>query len=163
MFGENLDARKIAETINTLNKYGDILTHDRKPPENPGPPSGMKCSCGGNLCFDSFRDRSMKSWNIATTIIPKPRSRRKSNREWSLKKRIAKKQKKAWLRKVGLVAGIGVPLIGRNKLTCEKCGRIDGWYSAVARNIIQIEPLPQGALPVYDKNIDVADVLLKGE
>jgi len=29
-------------------------------------------------------------------------------------------------------------------------------YSAVGRDLVQVEPLPMGALPIYDKDPDVA-------
>jgi hypothetical protein len=165
LFNENgkLNAGGLQSAMKQLANYADSIHINREPSKTTQPTSGMKCYCGGTLRFDSTQDRFLKSWDIAVMAIPKPRSKRKPNREWSLKKRIAKKQKRAWVRDVGLISGIGMPLIGRNTVVCDQCGRKEGWYSAVARNIIQIEPLPQGALPVYDTDVDVVESLIKDE
>lgn len=34
-------------------------------------------------------------------------------------------------------------------------------YHNLARNVLQIQPLPQGALPTYDRNIDVASIVVE--
>lgn len=36
-------------------------------------------------------------------------------------------------------------------------------YQGIARKCLVVEPLPQGALPIYDRDIDVADIVCSPE
>lgn len=101
--------------------------------EVPGTLTEMTCTCGGKL-----RD-------VRTIVVPtyRPRHHRK--------KRIRKKWRKKWERENAARVHVGVMmgLMQRPTFRCEKCGKRDGFYSAAARNLIKVEPLPEGALPLY--------------
>ena len=100
----------------------------------PGRLGEMTCTCGGRLR------------EFHTIIVPEydpPHHR---------KKRIRKKWRKRWERENPILRGVCAMagLMQRPWYRCEKCGKRDGFYSAVGRNFIKIEPLPDGALPLYD-------------
>jgi hypothetical protein len=100
------------------------------------PAGEMKCSCGGFLC------------EVRTIVLPE------SEPPHHRKKRIRKKWRKRWERTEAVVRGVSarVGLMVHPSYRCEKCGRREGFYSAMGRNLIQIEPLPSGALPfIYDR------------
>jgi hypothetical protein len=159
MFDEIQSAAKTLQRY--VQRFGEIPRPTPAPPDKQGNGS-LKCqSCGGILQNESADSKLKRSLAIARMIKSPPRSKRKPNREWSLKKRIAKKQRKAWAKEVGLIAAIGAPLIGINTLVCAHCGKQDGLYRAVARSIIQIEPMPPGAVAYYNKEIDVTKCIIK--
>jgi hypothetical protein len=91
----------------------------------------MTCACGGVL------------QEVKTVVVPKYRPRHHR------KKRIRKKWKARWEREnisrtqISVLVGLMQPPTYR----CEKCGKRDGFYSAVGRNLIKVEPLPEGAFP----------------
>jgi hypothetical protein len=94
----------------------------------------MQCSCGGKLV------------EVRRVLLPKPpRAHRK--------KRINKKWRKRWEQenRHRILASTMIGLTQRPSYRCSKCGRNEGFYSAVGRNLIQVEPLPEGTFPVYDK------------
>lgn len=44
--------------------------------------------------------------------------------------------------------------LGSTSYICEACGKTQGFYHAVARNMFPIEKLPDGACPIYMKDSD---------
>lgn len=81
------------------------------------------------------------------------------------KRRIAKKWAKRYAverpRQIAMVAAMMIPAV-RGPLgswRCPKCARTTGGYQAVARAMFPIQQLPPGALPVYDRDPDVAAVV----
>jgi len=103
--------------------------------EIPGRVTEMTCACGGNL-----RD-------VRTLVVPtyRPRHQRK--------KRIRKKWKARWEKenRVRIQASVMMGLMQRPSFRCEKCGRKEGFYSAAGRNMILVEPLPEHARPIWDR------------
>ena len=106
--------------------------------EVPGHLTEMTCTCGGKL-------RS-----VSRIVVPTyhPRHHRK--------KRIRKKWKKAWQKANAPRVHVGVMLglMQRPTFRCETCGRHNGFYSAAARNMIQVQPLPERARPIWDRGGD---------
>ena len=95
------------------------------------PPGEMKCACGGFLC------------EVRTIVLPE------SEPPHHRKKRIRKKWRKRWERDEAVVRGVSAMagLMQRPFYRCEKCGKSESFYSAVGRNLIEIQPLPSGAPP----------------
>jgi len=101
----------------------------------PGRLTELRCGCGGQLRA------------VRTVIVPAgdpPHHR---------KRRIRKKWRKRWEaeRRVAARVGVMMGLMQRPAYRCETCGRATGFYSAAVRNLIQVEQLPEGARPVYDR------------
>jgi hypothetical protein len=73
-----------------------------------------------------------------------------------------KKQFKTWIetsrpiRMLHLVMGAARPMGYR----CASCKRHVGFYQAIGRNCFKIEPLPPGALAIYDRDPDVAAIVI---
>lgn len=93
----------------------------------------LKCQCGGNL---SERH---------TMHIPKglpPRHR---------KKRLRKKLQRKWEEKhAGVIfMNAAVSLIQKPSYSCTQCGKVQGFYQTMARNMFTVEPLPECAIPFY--------------
>lgn len=66
------------------------------------------------------------------------------------KKRIRKKWEKEYKATyffLNYVSSLSVP----RGFCCRKCGRNHGFYQTMARRVIQIQPMPEGALAIYDK------------
>ena len=108
---------------------------DLKTVEVPGRITEMSCTCGGKL-----RD-------ITTLVVPTYRPR------YQRKKRIRKKWKARWEKenRARVHVGVMVGLMQRPSFRCETCGRRDGFYSAMGRNMIMVEPLPERARPIWDR------------
>jgi len=108
---------------------------DLKTVEVPGRITEMSCTCGGKL-----RD-------ITTLVVPTYRPR------YQRKKRIRKKWKARWEKenRVRIQASVMMGFMQRPSYRCETCGRRDGFYSAAARNIFTVEPLPERARPIWDR------------
>lgn len=97
----------------------------------------MKCVCGGDLVAESTAIRFQRSLDIAKNILRSSLRKPKSK-----KKRIIKKWKKRVDRLTMQIALASLPILGRPVFTCSACGKIDGFYSAMGRNMIVVEPLP---------------------
>ena len=115
-----------------------------------GEPTGLKCSCGGDLAkYEPLREKI----EAARIAAGKPRHAKTF--------RLQKKFHKAWVEKhrVCLMGTMILGALGPPKLRCLKCGRPTGFYQAMAHNMFKIEPMPQGAVPVYDRDVSVASIL----
>lgn len=101
-----------------------------------GRATSLKCYCEGVL--HTFEDRSEKPSFLKGP--PKSRNRR-----------IRKKQLQRWRgkHKVILMAHMLMKTGRPSDFVCDSCGSVHGFYSAVARNVIQVAPLPIGAVPFY--------------
>ena len=121
------------DTAGILRQMGDLETV-----EVPGRVTEMTCTCGGEL-----RD-------VRRVVVPvyRPRHHRK--------RRIRKKWRLRWERENAhrVHAGVMIGLMQMPSYRCEKCGKRDGFYSAAARNIFTVEPLPPGALPIYEREAE---------
>lgn len=95
----------------------------------PGRLTEMTCPCGGFL-------RETRS---VAVLGSGPRPHRT--------KRIRKKWRKQWARQnASMIAVAGMMAIMQPpRYRCEGCGRVEGMYRAVGRNLIQVEQLPPGA------------------
>jgi len=101
----------------------------------PGRLTGLKCTCGGLLR------------EARTVIVPK------SHPPHHRKRRIRKKWLRRWKEEHRVHVGVGVMmgLMQRPTYQCESCGRRDGFYSAMGRNLFTIERLPERARPIWDR------------
>ena len=45
---------------------------------------------------------------------------------------------------------LGSPYSGA--LVCESCGKSESFMRRIGRELIKVEPLPQGAMPLYDRD-----------
>ena len=55
----------------------------------------------------------------------------------------------------------GVPIRAVAEMSAIAVGRMNyrAAMNKALRNMIQIQPMPQGALPIYDRDLDVADII----
>ena len=114
-----------------------------------GRATDLTCTCGGVL-----HEREIPP---PPRILPGPR--RSRNR------RIRKKQRLKWMRTTGralLYIHMAMMALRPTGYRCASCKRHMGFYEAVGRNIFQIEPLPDGALPIYDRDPEVASIVVPG-
>lgn len=75
------------------------------------------------------------------------------HRKARVRKKWAKKfaRERQW--RVATITTFMVPLRrGAGSFQCPSCGSRMGGYQALARALIQVEPMPQGALPCYDRD-----------
>jgi len=96
--------------------------------ELPGRETEMTCPCGGVLQEVRF--------------IHEP-----AGPPWHRKKRIRKKWRKCWEKEVypRVMASAILMTVRPPSYRCTSCGRSEGLYSAVGRNLIKVEPLPEDA------------------
>ena len=122
--------------LSTLQKYVKNLSFDSSCPL--GKETELKCSCGENLHeFNPGRYSLLKS-------IGKPR--------YSKKKRLQKKFLKQW-RENNAPLLLTMPLTSRGGFKCGSCGKQESFYSAISKNMIQVQPMPvpEGAKLFYIK------------
>lgn len=123
---------------------GALASKPRWPKVTRGEPTGLQCQhCRGVL--------HMRVVGTEDIFKGPPRSRNR---------RIRKKQLKRWLEENRLMLAVHGFMTAqpRGGYICGTCNRSSGFYQAIARNIFLIEPLPPGALPIYDRDIDVASI-----
>lgn len=143
---ESLRQAIVARAAETVTRGMALLSGLEK-----GPETGMECRCGGVL--HQARPSAERIESYAKLAAGNP--------PWHRKKRIRKK----WARRheattlrtarfAGRVLGLG-----SRSFLCGKCGRVESIYQAAARNMFKVEPLPPGALPIYDRNPDVAAIV----
>lgn len=90
----------------------------------------MICVCGGSM----KSDRSVVNRLTANA--------EKKHIPWSRNRRIRKKQEKAHRHSAQVIAAMAMrPLFSRPPWKCDVCGKTEGHYAALGRNLIQIEPL----------------------
>ena len=106
--------------------------------QNLGSATELRCLCGGILHQPHVYQLTEVIRRIAG---PRPRHR---------KRRIQKKLIKRWTAKVRMAA-LPVPLspLSLRTLICGQCGGSQGFYSAIARNVFPVEPMPPGATLAY--------------
>jgi hypothetical protein len=96
-----------------------------------GQVTDMVCTCGGKLQAVKY---------VATDMLPPQPTHRK--------KRIRKKLAKRWIKETRHLRMLGV-MIGAlqpPKFKCVECARVNSYYAAMARNLVTVEPLPEGAM-----------------
>ena len=98
----------------------------------------LKCICGGFLHESNVHDKM-----TAKLIGPKPKHK---------KKRILKKKMKQWRLKA--LPYLMISPLSKPSFVCGSCFKREGFYGAIGKNIIQVQPMPPGALLVYDKAPD---------
>ena len=128
------------------------MAHRILPPSVLGPATSLKCFCGGILHKDveGLRKRAEET-SAALASRTRPRHR---------KKRILKKRIKAWQTRMRVLNCVTMLVAGCHPtFVCAKCSRREGFYGAIGRNLIQVEPMPSGALPIYDRDLEVAGIL----
>lgn len=108
----------------------------------------LTCRCGGALQTDYAGAQRAISEAMIRIAGPLLRHR---------KRRILKKWLKRWEAKARLA--LLVPPLARPNFVCEKCKKRDGFYSAIGRNLFPVEPMPPGALPVYDRDLGVSELV----
>jgi hypothetical protein len=92
----------------------------------------MKCTCGGDMVAESQSKKFVEK-------------QMKKHRPWSKNRRIAKKQEKRFKASRPIMAAmLAAPLLSMSPpFRCGACGKLEPHYSALGRNLITIEPLPQ--------------------
>lgn len=114
--------------------------------EGLGEPTEFKCHCGGTMHrFDS----SARMYNQIKKEAGKPR--------YSKKKRQAKKNHKIWAAKhkskLLLAATLARPLRNPMGFACGKCGAREGFYGMMAKSMFRVEPMPEGAKAIYEREL----------
>lgn len=116
------------------------------PDEPMGRATELTCTCGG----------------ILHERMAPPIPRLKPGPRQSRNRRIRKKQIKKWARAharlimaMNIIRQTSRPMGYR----CASCKRHVGFYEAIGRNVIKIEPMPGGALPIYDRDPDVSAIV----
>ncbi len=110
----------------------------------------MKCSCGGAL---ESRREPPKGLDYVNRILgPPPRHKKTRTRKKRMKEYT--ESQRALLLAVNCMAAMMKP-----HFVCGTCGRREGFYSAIGRNMITVEPMPPGALPIYNKDPGVAAIV----
>lgn len=94
----------------------------------------LECLCGGEL---------IKNKDNRANFI-RERMKALGNPRYSKKTRLKKKFLKQWEEKVWAAkfAISAAAIIIRPGYTCNKCGKVETFYSALSQNIIKIEPEP---------------------
>jgi hypothetical protein len=137
----------------------------RNPPEG-WTPTSMTCSCGGRLLSKPIGEYLKDSHAIASRIFaskePKYRmTLSRAGRVLRFGRRGFKKREAIRKRLLAHTTVFGIPLL-RGSLgayACEACGRRMGGYEAIGRNVFKVEPMPQGATPIYDRDPNVATIV----
>lgn len=100
----------------------------------------MKCTCGGEL---QLNRRALPS------LEPIPRHR---------KSRIQKKRFKQWLDRTNqqrMLLAITLSAMGPCRFQCVQCGRAEGFYSVMGRNMFTVTPMPMPV--VFCENLEGLD------
>lgn len=126
-----------AETIRRISEAHAARAAKAK--EDLGRATGLKCTCGGVLHDDAGVGRRARE--LAELGVPRPRHR---------KKRILKKRMKAWAGTIGVVQAVSRMML-RPGYICGACGQRSGFYAAIGRNLIQVQPMPPGAKPFFER------------
>jgi len=116
--------------------------------------------CGGEMIAKSYDEYAVQSLAIAKGIYKYNPPRHKKRR---IQKKLRKRYDVEYNRKVALTAMIGVPLMRGpiGSYRCTKCGNAEGGYGFIARQIFKVEPMPQGALPYYSRDPEVAETVTR--
>lgn len=126
--------------------------------------TSMECRCGGKLFTSrpnqARRDEMSKR---LTGVPPRFRSFRFRNQHGRVRMKWADRRTRAEyetkLRMARLADAILSTSLFNRSYLCDRCGRPESIYQAVARNAFKIEPMPPGALPIYDRDPDVASIV----
>lgn len=123
-----LSASKDTLAAHLLQPVGDLHPH-----EMAGRVTELVCQSCGELLQE-----------VRHVYLPKPPRRHR-------KKRINKKWRKRWARenRAKILASSMMSVMRKPIYRCTGCGRSESFYGAVGRNLIQVQPLPEGALPLY--------------
>lgn len=117
-----------SQVIDDYQRHGFV---DRRFVEAPGGITEMKCGCGGFLQVVALVPR----------VSQPPRHRTR---------RISKKWEKRWRRAQGALLSIETLLAFSRTphFRCVACGQRASFYRAMGRNLITVQPLPDGAFPI---------------
>lgn len=93
----------------------------------------LTCSCGGLLR------------EVRHVVVPRNRPRHHRQR------RIRKKWQKRWERenRARLAISGMMSALRHPSYRCEACGRVSGFYAAMGRNLISVQPMPGGAASIF--------------
>jgi hypothetical protein len=139
---------KISKTLDTA-KAAEVLAQYQKSfamrPDTTvgiGEATEFTCHCGGVMHrFDPTRSE----YERLKKELGQPR--------YSRRKRQAKKNQRKWRQKAGframLLFAMARPLRNPMGFICAKCGSRRGFYQMMAEGMFQIQPMPEGAKPVY--------------
>lgn len=136
------------------------------PPMEKGRETGMECRCGGPL-HEVVPDANRLSRLTDRVVGEAPerrsfgfalgRGRRRRRVTW-VDRRLAADH--AMKRRVARLA-VGLLQVGtRRPYVCGRCNRAEGFYSAIGRNMFKVQPMPPGAMPIYDRDPDTAAIVL---
>lgn len=120
-----------------------------------GQPTSLVCVCGAPLQMHASLGLEALEVVLRGAVGAPPKHR---------KKRIQKKWMRQYKEKCRplILAHAAMNAAGKPIFVCAKCGARQSFNMAVARNIFKVEPLPPGALPLYDKDPDVAQIVTEG-
>ena len=125
----------LSKLIENQNKYmvsSEILKYI---PEEGDEITELTCICGGFLMRrPRYSEKSiLASVERVVGAIPKHK-----------KTRIQKKWRKKWAEQAGpIMLGLKLAAItAPPTFVCSKCGKKEGFYGAIGRNMIKVEPLP---------------------
>jgi hypothetical protein len=143
--------KKVCEELQAAKVSAPIAIPEPKNPDE----NTLKCTCGGDM-FAAPRyseDEIMKSVQRIVGKIPK----HKNNR-------IQKKWRKKWAEKAGPVI-MGLKLaraMTPPRYVCSLCGKSEGFYTAIGRNLIKIEPLPlpEACRTLYERDVDAEEIVV---
>lgn len=128
--------------------------------ERLGEATDMKCSCGGVLHRESQAWAQRLRMSLAEAATPnKPPGHRKNRIRKKLRQRYERKRRVFIAWGAAIMAPISRPFGGT--YYCASCGKRDGGYAFIARRMFTVEPMPPGALPIYDKDPDVAGIVTR--
>jgi hypothetical protein len=112
-----------------------------------GPPTALACPhCNGVL-----HERHLDTQPPTVKHPPLSKNRR-----------IRKKQLKRWYAENWPFYAVHAAMLATRSsgFRCISCKRLVGFYHAIGRNLIKVEPMPPGALPYYEGDL-LGDVLTK--
>lgn len=121
---------------NIIKQYLAISQRQSYNPQENDTMTELTCICGGFLVQRPRHSDNdiMASAERVIGEIPKHK-----------KTRIQKKWRKRWAEKAGpIILGLKLAAImGPPTFICSKCGKQEGFYSAIGRNMIRVEPLTE--------------------
>jgi hypothetical protein len=151
MSPEFKDLTKIREIVEESVRREKLRLEELAKNQIKGEPTNLSCMCGGLLvCVRRTPQDILHIVELA--VGPRPRRKLTRRRRQEILRKYRAKRRVAVLAVALLEAG-KKPLFA-----CPKCGRHHGFYQAIGQNLIRVESLPQGALPIYTPS-DAQDTL----
>ena len=121
----------------------------------PGEPTSLVCICGAPLQMHaSLGLQALEAALLGAVGAPPKHRKRRIQKKWE-------KQYREKCRPFILMHAAWNATV-KPVFVCTKCGARQGYYRAIANNLFKVEPMPPGALPIYDKDPGVAQIVAEG-